>query len=1243
MQHPKLRFILTLLCWASFTCYGFSQACVEISNVALGKSVRQSSVYGFGLPEVAIDGDRDGARGPWGANPSIIHTQREVQPWWEVDLADIYDLDTLRIYNRTDCCGNRLRDFYVLVSSSPFPTGATLDEMLANNAITAYHFPGVAGDTVSINLAGISGQFVRVQLSREDILNLAEIEVWGCEETPPPPPPCAQPNWLFADVSNPDRAMLSWRGPAEALLYDVRYRLFDTEEWIVLGNIATTQVEIPVNRETEYRFEVRSKCANGTSDYRGYSFISGCIDAEAYGANFLVSDITENAAIIDWSNQTPSLAPVMEYYYRKVGESEWTFGQVIDFVNGAEQRALLENLDSGTEYEWMGEVNCETTFQRSFIKGPNFTTLSEAPQGPTADLRFVPTLDCDNNQFRAKIQIRSATDDVLRLGTSSIFLTFENTALQFADYQSLHFDGSDLCIANVAAAWDEHSYDASSEPGKVNITIVLNSEGFGCPDITAGEWVDFAEVTFDILNETQNPNLKFDRLNTNFNVDQPNDGSVELGKGDFAGLAEFDLNCTVPEVPVPVISAAPQTGLAPLTVDFDGSSSFDPDGSILRYDWDFGDGGNSTEITPTYTYTVPGVYTAKLFITDTDDLTMSESVEIIVNPPLLPPVASFTATPTSGSAPLSVAFDAGASSDPDGEIVGYAWFFGDGTEEVGATPTHTYTVPGTYQVEFIVIDSDGLRDTAGVTITVEDEGIPNPCDAYQNLALGKVASQSSTYGLGVASIAVDGDLTGSSPWSADLQHTQEELQPWWQVDLNTFADLDSIKIYNRTNCCGNRLRNFYVFVSETPFAGGSTLESLLADGDIWNTSFPGVAGDSLVIPLTGNQGQYVRIQLTGEGILHLAEIQVWGCESTPPPTPCPAPTGLYADVSFGDRGRLLWQGVADASYYEVRYREAGSQNWFEETLIPVPNLVVLLDREREYEWEVRSICQEGPSEWTIGRFYSACFDVETISSQMAVNQITSTSAFLDWTVGSPFSGTIINYRYRVQGDSEWIEAFVEDPNGAVQQVVLENLVPNTTYEWEGEVICTNTSIRPFIYGPTFTTLPQENIPPIANFGTNLTSGTAPLAVNFDAATSNDPDGTIVNYAWDFGDGNLGTGISTSHTYETAGTYVAQLIITDDSAASDTFSVEIQVNPLIINDNPVADLRFIDSLDCETHTFYSTIQIRSANTSAIRLGTTSILFTYNDTALQYVDYQSLGFDGSDLCIAGVASAWDPHSL
>jgi PKD repeat protein len=85
---------------------------------------------------------------------------------------------------------------------------------------------------------------------------------------------------------------------------------------------------------------------------------------------------------------------------------------------------------------------------------------------------------------------------------------------------------------------------------------------------------------------------------------------------------------TANKPPVAVVSASPQTGVAPLAVAFDGGGSSDPDGTIASSSWSFGDGTTGSGATVSHTYTAVGSYTAKLTVTDNAGATASATVAI---------------------------------------------------------------------------------------------------------------------------------------------------------------------------------------------------------------------------------------------------------------------------------------------------------------------------------------------------------------------------------------------------------------------------------------------------------------------------------------------------------------------------------------------------------------------------------------------------------------------------------------
>ena len=95
------------------------------------------------------------------------------------------------------------------------------------------------------------------------------------------------------------------------------------------------------------------------------------------------------------------------------------------------------------------------------------------------------------------------------------------------------------------------------------------------------------------------------------------------------------------------------------------------------------------------------------------------------------PTAVASGTPTSGAAPLNVAFSAAGSSDPDGSIASYQWAFGDGTSGSGPTPAKVYSTAGNFTATLTVTDNQGATGTATVPITVSPA--PAPPTAPSNL------------------------------------------------------------------------------------------------------------------------------------------------------------------------------------------------------------------------------------------------------------------------------------------------------------------------------------------------------------------------------------------------------------------------------------------------------------------------------------------------------------------------------
>jgi len=179
------------------------------------------------------------------------------------------------------------------------------------------------------------------------------------------------------------------------------------------------------------------------------------------------------------------------------------------------------------------------------------------------------------------------------------------------------------------------------------------------------------------------------------------------------------------QLPVASIIASSLSGNSPLTITFDASDSYDRDGSITTYEWEFGDGAEGTGATSTHTFTTTTVRTFTVILTVTDNsgatATSTQSIEVLPagSSGSNPPIARFSAKPSYGNSPLAVVFDASLSYDANGTITVYAWDFGDGTTGAGKTISHTFTSVATTNitVTLAVTDNTGSTGTTSLVVT----------------------------------------------------------------------------------------------------------------------------------------------------------------------------------------------------------------------------------------------------------------------------------------------------------------------------------------------------------------------------------------------------------------------------------------------------------------------------------------------------------------------------------------------
>jgi PKD repeat protein len=250
------------------------------------------------------------------------------------------------------------------------------------------------------------------------------------------------------------------------------------------------------------------------------------------------------------------------------------------------------------------------------------------------------------------------------------------------------------------------AFTPSVTSGSIPLTVQFNNQSTG--DITRYEW-SFGDGS----STERNPSYTFT---------QPGTYTVRLTVTGPGGTSTAERTISATEPTVPTTAAFTQdvtSGEAPLTVQFTNQSS----GENLTFSWNFGDGETSTEENPQHTFDQQGNYQVVLTVTgtggqDTAEVAINVSETVVI----APPVAAFSANPSTGEAPLTVQF----TNQSTGDITEYSWDFqNDGTvDSTEQNPSFSFTTAGNYTVSLTATGPGGDNTTTG-QITVSAAPPPN--------------------------------------------------------------------------------------------------------------------------------------------------------------------------------------------------------------------------------------------------------------------------------------------------------------------------------------------------------------------------------------------------------------------------------------------------------------------------------------------------------------------------------------
>jgi PKD repeat protein len=481
------------------------------------------------------------------------------------------------------------------------------------------------------------------------------------------------------------------------------------------------------------------------------------------------------------------------------------------------------------------------------------------------------------------------------------------------------------------------------------------------------------------------------------------------------------------------------------------------------------------------------------------------------------PVPSFTHTPVGGAAPLTVSFNASATTDPDGTIASYSWNFGDGSTGTGVTTSHTYATAGSYTPTLTVIDNDGAAASVAASGWVPQYVLDTPPDKVR--------------------FGVSCDTGMKAKFEDPISKPLSMYRRFFSWAQATGGSMRSEVLANNT-------------------AGRSTWLSFKTPGT--TTSWRDVAA--------GNYQAQVDAFLVG---LRDTGINTWLTPYHEPEENCTAEAPA--------NGREL-SGTAAEWRAMIRYVEARRKVVNASNVLIVPVLMastfnsgtrddadwVLLDADFPLygidpytnDWA------SGPARLTSASFTAAVSALEAYGKDIAIAECggaigTSTARPVGLWAG--FVQECLDHDIKAccwfdVGTNDKLNASPADPSGTTYAAVLATFAGSSNYNLGRAA---SSSPAPGTISVTGAP-PPANVAPTAIATSVASSGLAPFATSFASSGSSDSDGTIVSRLWNFGDGTTSTATNPSKTYTVPGTYTVTLTVTDDDGATRTSTLVITV-------------------------------------------------------------------------------------
>ena len=587
-------------------------------------------------------------------------------------------------------------------------------------------------------------------------------------------------------------------------------------------------------------------------------------------------------------------------------------------------------------------------------------------------------------------------------------------------------------------------------------------------------------------------------------------------------------------------------------VEFEDISQLNGAGSIVQWQWNFGDPGSGIQNTatvadPNHLFTAAGSFTVQLIVSTGNGCSDTVTRVVIVKP--LPPV-NFTTTNNCQN--NAVIFTPDAVVMNLATIGSWFWQFGDGVTSVLPNPTHIYTIAGTYTVTLTVIDTAGCTNQIAKPITIVPEPTANFSSStpackdsqvqFTNLSsagVGYIVSSEWDFGDGspvltVTTLApVSHTYTSYATFSVSLTVTTNDNCKHTKIISITILPNPLANFSYETSCAGSP-----VVFNDLSQAGAGGLA-----GWSWNFGDP-PSGSSNISTLPAPTHIF-----TAPGTYQVALIvsNTGGCADT---VIKPVIVNALPAVDFTSAPGCVNDSTHFVSSTFVNGGAVVSRIWdfgdgFTSTEIDPYHIYAA-----SATYNVTLTVTD-----TAGCINTKSHFVSIVPPPTSLFQVSAQTCannpifFINQS--STSGGTIISYFYEFGDGTDTL--ILAPANGNVSH----------TYAVAGTytvILTVNTSLGCEDEYPNTITVSAS---PLALFEyDNTCVGTA---VNFTDLSQINSGTTIVNWLWDFGDPISGTNNTSTlqnplHIYNTAGTYTVLLLVENASGCPDTISKVIEVQP-----------------------------------------------------------------------------------